>query len=91
MIVQQVLFASNLFSSNGDMIRNIKQNCVKINGILIESLNEEIELGDFQNFIWFSGAINLIKQHGLNFLVVQKGKQKTLLFLNKNGEFESFI
>lgn len=91
MLAQQVLFSSNLFSSNGDMIRNIKQKCVKINGILIESLNEEIELGDFQNFIWFPGAINLIKQHGLNFLVVQKGKQKTLLFLNKNGEFESFI
>lgn len=39
-----VLIASKLFSSNSDIHRTVKQKGVKINGLVVEDVNELIEL-----------------------------------------------
>lgn len=74
MIAKDILDASNLFTSTSDMLRALKNKAIKINGLQIEDLNEEIEHGDFLNFVWLQGAIQLVREHGLVFLAVSRGK-----------------
>lgn len=82
MTAMEVLKASKLFTSNTDIIRFVKQKGVKINGELVEDVNEVIEKGDFLNFVWFPHAFEFVKQHGLNLLIVAKGKSRVLLKVN---------
>lgn len=79
MTTMEVLKASQLFTSNTDIFRFVKQKGVKINGELVEDVNEVIEKGDFINFIWRQGAIDLVKEHGLTLLIVAKGKTRALV------------
>lgn len=74
MTVKEVLEASKLFTSTSDMIRALKNKAIKINGLAIEDLNEEITTGDFLNFVWLQGAMELVKEQGLVFLAVSRGK-----------------
>jgi RNA-binding protein YlmH len=76
MNVMQVLEASRIFESRTDIHRQVKNKAVKINGQLVEDVNETIELGDFLNFVWFPHAAELIQQHGRTLLVVARGKKE---------------
>lgn len=75
----QVLQASDLFSSNSDILRCVKQKSVKINGQTVDDVNEDIEIGDFLNFAFFPGAWEMMQQHGRSLLVVAKGKKERAL------------
>lgn len=75
----QVLQSSDLFSSNSDIFRYVKQKSVKINGQVVDDVNEEIEIGDFLNFTFFPGAWDLMREHGRSLLVVAKGKKERAL------------
>lgn len=81
----EVLEASKLFENRSDIHKNIKSKSVKINNVQVENVNDVIEIGDFLNFAWFHGALEIIKKHGNKFLVVAKGK-KTRSLLMIEGE-----
>lgn len=87
MNAQQVLEASGLFESNSDIRTIVKQKGCKINGQVVDNINEEIELGDFLNFVWlFPGAAQAVQEHGPCFLLVSRGKkQKNLLRVMPDG------
>lgn len=85
MIVMDVLTASGLFSSNSDIHRTVKQNGVKLNGVLVDDVNEQIEPGDFINFAWFQGGTDMMKVHGRTLLLVSKGKRNKAL-IKVSGE-----
>lgn len=84
MTIQDVLNASKLFESQTQIRNAMKNKAIKINGQVVDDLNEVIEHGDFLNFIWFCGGAKLVREHGAIFLAVSRGKDfasKTLLKL----------
>jgi len=85
-----LLSQTNLFSSRSDMQRAFKAGEIKINRVPIDSLDEEIEQGDFLNFIWLPCAKELLKEHGKNLLLVNRGKKKAVL-VQVNGDDVSIL
>ena len=89
MTAMEVLTASDLFSSGNDLRTVVKQRGARINGQVVDSIDEEIEIGDFLNFVWlFPGAATMVQKHGPVFLMVSRGKkQKTILKVAADGTF----
>ncbi len=77
--VLPILFASQIFTSKGEMIRAIKGKGVKINRVTIESPDEMIEQGDFLNFYFLPHAHEYLQEYGKGILMIQNGKQRSLV------------
>lgn len=89
MTTMQVLEASKLFENRSDIHKNIKNKSIKINNVQVEDVNETIEVGDFLNFVWFHGAVELMRNHGNTFLVVAKGKKQRSLIRVVGGTIQN--
>ena len=86
--VFDILTAAQLFKSKTEMRKAIQNKAVKINTQQPDNLEEKIELGDFLNFVWMSGAAEMVKIHGTNLLAVSAGKSadsKAIVKLTPNG------
>ena len=77
-----LLMASNLFASKGAMQRAVKGRGVKINRVIVDSIEETIENGDLLNAWVLPGGIDLIRN---KILVVQHGKNGAFVQLSDNG------
>jgi tyrosyl-tRNA synthetase len=67
--------ASGLFESKTEIRKAMNNKAIKINGQVVDNLEETIEHGDFLNFVWFCGGADWVKEHGPIFLAVSAGKK----------------
>lgn len=94
MSIGDILLSTSLFSSKNDCMRLVNQKGVKLNGQLVTNMNEEIEIGDFINFLLLpeqgltSGVsrLELVKEHGLCLLHVARGKSHALVKVKERIE-----
>lgn len=73
----EVLLKCGLFNSKSEINRAIKAKCVKINWVVVDSVDELIENGDFLNFLFSlrPQALEFAKEHGRRILVIHNGKK----------------
>jgi len=93
--LQDALMASGLFQSKSDLRRNVRQNGVKFNGVLVDEfeLVESLDVDWFRCLLMnFNGALGLTKQHNTKFLaVVQKGKRNKELLKFTEDKIEKLL
>ncbi len=72
MKISEILMASNIFASKGEMLRAIKNKGVKLNRVAVDSADDLLENGDLLNAWRLPHGIELIKR---KIVVVQHGKK----------------
>ena len=80
--ILEVIEASELFSSRSDIRRNVAQDGIRMNGILVEDedLNEPLVVGDFINLFMDGRGLQLSKSFGTHQLIlIERGKRKKAL------------
>ena len=83
MKVKDVVIKSGILDSTSKIIRAIQQKGLKINNVVPDSINEEIEIGDFLNGAWIKGMRELWEE--------QQTKQILCIKFGKLGKIVKII